>query len=396
MKPLHSIIEVVDLNHSYGEREVLKSLNLSIGKGQVFALIGPTGAGKTTLLRIIDLLEAPGSGEIYFDGKCIPRSGKQRLEIRRRMSFIHQKPQVFNSSVYDNVACGLKWRGEKKNRVAEKVDHTLEMVGLESYRHRNARTLSGGEAQRVALARSLVLEPEVLLLDEPTANLDPVSTAKIEQLISYVAGQRNTTMIMATHDMSQGQQLADRIGVLIDGRLVQTGNADHIFRSPLNEEVANFVGMENIIEGVITANSEGVATIVIPAQAGISTIQAVSDYPVGEEVYACVRPEDITLALSSTLSSARNSFSAKVTRVTSFGPLSRVEMTPVCHSRASGNLPLSSPRKRESQGQDCGFRLVALVTKISAEELNLQEGRQVYASFKATGVHLINKVAGLQ
>ena len=357
-----SLIKVMGLNHRYGERVILQNINLSVDRGKVFALIGPTGAGKTTLLRIIDLLEVPGVGEIYFDGKCIPRSGKQRLEIRRRMSFIHQKPQVFNLSVYDNVACGLRWRGEGKNKIAGKVDHILEMVGLEGYKNRNARTLSGGEAQRVALARSLVLEPEVLLLDEPTANLDPVSTAKIEQLISYVARQRNTTMIMATHDMSQGQQLADRIGVLLDGRLIQTGNATDIFSSPQNEEVAHFVGMENIMEGVIIASNEGIATLNISGNA----IQAVSNYPVGKEVYACIRPEDITLALSSTQSSARNSFQAKVTRVTYLGPLSRVEI-------------------------NCGFRLIALVTKISAEDLNLQEGREVYATFKATGVHIMER-----
>jgi tungstate transport system ATP-binding protein len=357
-----SLIQVVDLSHSYGEREVLKGLNLGIGKGEVFALIGPTGAGKTTLLRIINLLEVPGAGEIYFDGKCIPRSGKQRLETRRRMSFIHQKPQVFNLSVYDNVACGLRWRGERKDRIAEKVDHILEMVGLEDYKNRNARTLSGGEAQRVALARSLVLEPEVLLLDEPTANLDPVSTAKIEQLISHVARQHNTTMIMATHDMSQGQQLAGRIGVLLGGRLAQTGNATDIFRSPQTEEVAHFVGMENIMEGVIIASNEGIVMVNI----GDDAIQAVSSYPVGKEVYACIRPEDITLALSSTQSSARNSFQAEVTRVTTLGPLSRVEI-------------------------NCGFRLVALVTKISAEELNLQVGGEVYATFKATGVYIMER-----
>ncbi|MGA8848851.1 MAG: ABC transporter ATP-binding protein [Dehalococcoidia bacterium] len=362
MKPLSSIIEVVDLSHSYGEREVLKGLNLGIGKGEVFTMIGPTGAGKTTLLRIIGLLEVPGAGEIYFDGKCIPHSGKQRLEIRRRMSFIHQKPQVFNLSVYDNVACGLRWRGEGKNKTAEKVDHILEMVGLKGYENRNARTLSGGEAQRVALARSLVLEPEVLLLDEPTANLDPISTAKIEQLIAYVARQHNTTMIMATHDMSQGQQLADRIGVLLDGRLAQTGNVIDIFRSPQNEVVAHFVGMENIIEGVIVANNEGIAMVNI----GGNALQAISNYPVGKEVYACIRPEDITLALSSTQSSARNSFQGKVTRVTTIGPLSRVEI-------------------------NCGFPLVALVTKISAEELNLQVGREVYTTFKATGVHIMER-----
>ncbi len=357
-----SLIEVAGITHRYGERAVLQNINLSVGRGDVFALIGPTGAGKTTLLRIMNLLEIPGTGEIYFDGKCIPRSGKQRLEIRRLMSFIHQKPQVFNLSVYDNVACGLQWRGEKKNRIAEKVDRILEIVGLEDYKNRNARTLSGGEAQRVALARSLVLEPEVLLLDEPTANLDPVSTAKVEQLISYVARQHNTTMIMATHDMSQGQQLADRIGVLLDGRLVQTGNAADIFRSPQNEQVANFVGMENIIKGVIISNDEGIATVNI----GENTIQTVSNYPAGKEVYACIRPEDITLALSSTQSSARNSFQAKVSQVTTSGPLSRVEI-------------------------DCGFRLMALVTKISAEELNLQAGREVYATFKATGVHIMER-----
>jgi tungstate transport system ATP-binding protein len=277
-------------------------------------------------------------------------------------------------SVYDNVACGLRWRGEKKNRIADKVDHILEMVGLEGYRNRNARTLSGGEAQRVALARSLVLEPEVLLLDEPTANLDPVSTAKIERLISYVARQRNTTMIMATHDMSQGQQLADRIAVLLDSRLVQTGNATDIFRSPQNEQVAHFVGMENIIEGVIAESKDGIVMVDIRGVPDGIGIQAVSSYPVGKAVYACIRPEDITLLMAdgyqqmAVRSSARNFFPARVTRLATLGPLCRVEM-------------------------DCGFHLVALVTRISAEELNLQAGREVYATFKATGVHIMERKA---
>ncbi len=363
-----SSIEVVGLAHSYSEREVLQDLYLRIGKGEVFALIGPTGAGKTTLLRIMDLLEVPSAGEIYFDGKCVPRSGRQRLDIRRRMSFIQQKPQVFNLSVYDNIACGLRWRGEQKNKITDRVDHIVELVGLEGYQNRNARTLSGGEAQRVALARSLVLEPEVLLLDEPTANLDPVSTDKIEQLISYVARQRDTTMIMATHAMSQGQQLADRIGVLLNGRLVQTGKATDVFHSPHNEEVARFVGVENVIEGVVGDSSEGVVMVNIEGRG----LQAVSDCPSGKAVHACIRPEDITLLIAddyerkAVRSSARNAFQGRVSRVTTIGPLSRVEI-------------------------DCGFRLVALVTKISAEELDLQVGKQVYAAFKATAVHIIER-----
>jgi len=284
------------------------------------------------------------------------------------MSFIQQKPQVFNLSVYDNIACGLRWRREEKNSIAQKVDRIVELVGLQGYKNRNARTLSGGEAQRVALARSLVLEPEVLLLDEPTANLDPLSTDKIEQLISHVARQRKTTMIMATHAMSQGQQLADRIGVLLNGRLVQTGKATDIFHSPQNQEVARFVGVENVIEGEVSDSSEGIVTVNIEG----NSLQAVSDYPSGKAVYACIRPEDITLLIAddyerrAVRTSARNVFQGRVSRVTTIGPLSRVEM-------------------------DCGFRLVALVTRLSAEELGLQVGRKVCATFKATAVHIMER-----
>ena len=359
-----ALIEVAGVTHKYDRKPVLHNVNVRVDRGDVFAFIGPTGAGKTTLLRILDLLEVPGAGEIYFDGIRIPQSGKQRLEVRRRISFVHQKPQVFNLSVYDNVACGLRWRGVEKDKIAGRVDHILEMVGLEGYKNRSARTLSGGEAQRVALARSLVLEPDLLLLDEPTANLDPVSTTKIEHLIQYIAGQRNTTIIMATHVMSQGQQLADRIGVLLGGKLVQTGSAADIFYAPQNEQVARFVGMENILEGTILTNDDGISTV----KMGGNNMQAVSSYPIGKKVHACIRPEDITLALSSTQSSARNSFQAKITRVTFLGPLSQVEI-------------------------DCGFRLVALVTRISAEELNLQAGTEVHATFKATAVHIMERKA---
>ncbi|MFO7712500.1 MAG: ABC transporter ATP-binding protein [Dehalococcoidia bacterium] len=366
MKHESSAIKITGLTHDYGKREVLKDVNLSIDRGEVFALIGPTGAGKTTLLRIIDLLEIPTSGEICFDGRPAPRSGRHRLEMRRRMSFIHQKPQFFSSSVYDNVACGLRWRGVREDVISNKVGSILQTVGLNGQDNRDAHTLSGGEAQRVALARALVLDPEVLLLDEPTANLDPVSATKIERLIRSIAEQGSTTMIMATHDMSQGQQLADRIGVLIEGRLVQTGDATGIFRSPRSEEVAGFVGMENIIGGTIIANKDGIVTASIAGGPDGVTIEAVSNHPTGKGVHACIRPEDITLAPVTHRSSARNSFQGRVTALASCGPLSRVEI-------------------------DCGFPLVALITRLSAEELGLEEGISVVADFKATAVHIIER-----
>ena len=357
-----SLIETIDLWQRYGERDILKNINLRVERGEVFALIGPTGAGKTTLLRLIDLIDTPTSGKIFFNGADMTVSEKARLEARRRMAFVLQKPIVFNMSVYDNIAYGLRWRGVGRSHVREKVSSILEMVGLADYKSRNARTLSGGEVQRVAIARAIAIKPEVLLLDEPTANLDPISASRIEELITGIIKRDAITVIMATHDMAQGQRLADRISVLIDGEIVQTGGLRDVFTSPKNREVAEFVGMENILDGVIVSN-EGE---VVPIDINGTIIEAITDYAAGEEVSVCIRPEDVTLALSKISSSARNSLGGEVTWVVSTGPLSRVEI-------------------------DCGFPLVVLVTKGSAEELGLKKRRQVYATFKATSIHVIKR-----
>ena len=355
-----ALIEARGLCHKYGDKDILKNINLKVEKGEALALVGPIGAGKTTLLRLLDLLEVPTSGRIYFNGVDITESRRLRLEIRRGMAYVHQKPVVFNMSVYDNVAYSLKWRGEKN--ISEKVNIVLDLVGLSGYRNRKARTLSGGEVQQVALARAIVIEPVVLLLDEPTANLDPLSVAKMEKLISAIIHERHTTVVMATHDMSQGQRLADRIGVIMEGELLQLGEPGEIFHSARNKEIAQFVGMENIIPGVIVSNEAGLVTIDI----GSGVLEAISPYSVGERVYACIRPEDIILSPLKSQTSVRNSFLGGITRVAWLGPLNRVEI-------------------------DCGFQLVALVTKRSAEELGLEEGKETYASFKATGVHIISR-----
>ena len=357
-----SLLETIDLCQRYGKQDILKNINIRVERGEVFALIGPTGAGKTTLLRLLDLLDVPISGKIYFDGIDTTESPNARLEVRRRMAFVLQKPVVFNMSVYDNIARGLKWRGVGKRSLRQRVNSILEVVDLSAHKNRNARTLSGGEAQRVAIARAIAIEPELLLLDEPTANLDPISTSRIEELIINIIHRYDTTIIMATHDMSQGQRLADRIGVLIDGKILQTGDSIEVFTSPGNREVAEFVGVENIIDGLIRGSEEGLVVI----DTGDKVIEAVSGYSVGEKVCACVRPEDITLALSPASSSARNSFTGKITRLVPVGPLTRVEI-------------------------DCGFPLIALVTKRSAEELGLEQSKQVYATFKATAVHIIKR-----
>jgi tungstate transport system ATP-binding protein len=211
-------IEVKGLYKSYGGAEILKDINLSAEPGEVLALIGPTGSGKTTLLRMIGLLEKPTIGEIVIDGLDVTKlSEGKRLEIRRRMAMVFQKPVMFKMSVKENVSYGLRIRGEGK--IDGRVEAAIEAVGLSGYESRDANTLSGGEMQRIALARALVLEPELLLLDEPTANLDPKTAAAIDALISRFKG----TVIMATHNMLQARRLADRIAVLVEGRLVEVG-----------------------------------------------------------------------------------------------------------------------------------------------------------------------------
>ncbi len=357
-----ALIKTVNIGQNYDKHYVLKNINLSIDKGDTLALIGPTGAGKTTLLRILDFLEKPYCGQIYFDGLDVTGSRELRFQSRRRMAYVHQKPMVFTNNVFNNVAYALRWRHSNSTMVKRKTEEVLELVGLTDYMTRNAKTLSGGETQRVAIARALVTEPEVLLLDEPTANMDPISTSKIEEVLAHIIREKHTTVVMTTHDMSQGQRIASRIGVLMKGELLQIGSSEEIFCAPQSKEVAEFVGIENILNGVVLDKEDKLVSIGING----SVIQAISDYVVGDKVYVVIRPEDIIFSPARDKSSARNVFQGKIIRINSVGAMVRIEV-------------------------DCGFPLLGVVTRRSAEELNMSIGSSVYASFKATALHIIKR-----
>jgi molybdopterin-binding protein len=357
-----AFIETVNLGQKREKRDILKKVSLRVERGEVRALIGPTGAGKTTLLRLIDLLDEPAEGKLIIDGTDVYAAGKSKLEIRRRMAFVLQKPVVFNMSVFNNITYGLKWRGMDSDRIREKVERLLDTVGLAHYRNRNARTLSGGEMQRVAIARAIATDPEILLLDEPSANLDPVSAGKIEELIKTVIKRETMTVIMATHDMVQGQRLADKITVLVDGQVVQTGDPREIFSSPTNRQIAEFVGMDNILDGSISSCDGEMALIDING----TIIEAVADCEIAQKVTACWRPEDVTIAFEKMSSSARNSLPGTINRMSFSGPICRVEV-------------------------DCGFPVAALVTKRSAEEMKLEKGIKVYATIKSVSIHVIKR-----
>lgn len=354
------LLESIGLTKEYEDQAVVKDISIRIEATGALAFIGPTGSGKTTLIRMLDLLEVPTSGTIHFDGLDATHNHRTRLEARRRMAYVQQRPLVLSMSVADNVACGLKWRREKSHTVKQAVDGALELVGMQDYRKRNARTLSGGETQRIAIARALVTKPEILFLDEPTANLDPISTSKVEEVICDVIREKKAAVVMATHDMVQGQQMASRVGVLLKGKLMQLGSPTEIFHSPESHTVAEFVGIENMLSGRVSDNEGDMLKVSVDG----TRIEAVPDKIASGDVYVLVRPEDITLSLASNVTSARNVFRGTVAGLTPVGPLMRVEM-------------------------DCGFRLLALVTRNSAEDLQLEEGKEVWASFKATATHVI-------
>ena len=357
------MIRIEGLTKSFGSQEIVKDITLTIRKGEIFTLIGPSGSGKTTLIRLIDLLDYPTSGTILFDGADTATSEKGRLAIRRHMGMVFQKPAVLNTTVSANVAFGLKFRGVPAEDARDRVQQALDLVGLVDLAGRRAVTLSGGEMQRVALARAMVTHPDVLLLDEPTANLDPVSSDLIEDLILRINKEFDTTIVMSTHDMIQGQRLATRIGVIMNGRLAQTGSTNEIFYQPKGREIARLVGIDAIPGGIVTENRGGHALIRI----GETCFEAMTDLRKGQRVALGIRPEEVSLTpadASLKRSSVRNQFTGRITKMVPSGPFVRVSV-------------------------DCGVRLTALITRRSCTELGFVVGAPVVAGVKATAIHVL-------
>lgn len=230
-----SAFELRGVAKLYGARTVLSVRQLTVAAGRLLAVVGPSGAGKSTLLRILNFLEPPDAGELRFGGVAVPRAGPP-LATRRAITTVFQRPMLLDASVWDNVAYGLRIRRQYDHA---RVAAAIERVGMASLARAGARTLSGGEQQRVALARALVVRPRVLLLDEPTANLDPDNVAIIEAIVGE---QRDagTTVVIVTHNLFQARRLADDAALLINGELVEAGPAVTLFERPRDPRTAAF------------------------------------------------------------------------------------------------------------------------------------------------------------
>jgi tungstate transport system ATP-binding protein len=230
------IFELQDLRKTYGDRTVLDLESLAVQGGEILALVGPSGAGKSTLLRLLNFLETPTAGVIRYDG--VEVSGSAPLAMRRQITTVFQRPLLRRASVRDNIEYGLHLRNLRPDGM---VDAMLEEVGLAAFARHPARQLSGGEMQRVALARALVIKPRVLLLDEPTANLDPYNVGLIEDIIRRQNAERGTTVVLVTHNIFQARRLAHRTGLLLGGKLVELDETSRFFASPSDDRTAAFV-----------------------------------------------------------------------------------------------------------------------------------------------------------
>ncbi len=237
------LYQLQDVRHLYHGRAVLEIESLTIERGEIFAVLGPSGAGKSTLLRLLNFLEAPSEGALVFDGQ--PVSAPPPLSLMRRVTTVFQRPLLLNRTLRENVAYGLRVRGLPADG---RVDAALARVGLMELAHRAAHmhSLSGGELQRAALARALVLEPEALLLDEPTANLDPYNVNLIETIVREQHRVRGTTMVLVTHNVFQARRMASRVGLLLNGRLVEVAPTAEFFESPRDPRTAAFVNGEMV------------------------------------------------------------------------------------------------------------------------------------------------------
>ncbi|WP_306054773.1 amino acid ABC transporter ATP-binding protein [Natronococcus wangiae] len=250
-------LDVADVHHGYDGDPVFENVSLSVSPGEVVAIIGPSGVGKSTLLRLLALFERPERGRIEYDGIDVwAAPERRRLACRRRIGMVFQEANLFDASVRRNVEYGIrvrrswleraKWTFESLTGGAPGAGITLEaldIVGLADDAEQSAGSLSGGEAQRVAFARALAYDPDVLLLDEPTSDLDPRNTAVIEDAV-LEARDRDIGVVVATHDMNQAERVADRVAVLLGDGIIEVGETATVFDDPRDERTRKFIDGE--------------------------------------------------------------------------------------------------------------------------------------------------------
>jgi len=346
------MIRVENISKDLGEF-FLKDVSINIGTGEYLMILGPTGAGKTILLETIAGIYPPDKGRVYLNGRDVTRLPPRK----RNIGMVYQDYMLFpHLTVKKNIKYGLRSRNFGKQEVSRRIDELATLLGVSHLLHRHPGTLSGGEQQRIAIARALIMEPDVLLLDEPLSALDSETRTKLRKELRKIHALTSTTMIHVTHSFDEAFLLGSQMAIMNHGEIVQVGEPSEVFRKPNSPFTAEFLGVTNVFRGESKADN-GIANISIH---GLKFSSA--DKREGE-VYFSIRPEDILVSLTPIESSARNSFQGEVRDISNAGVIVRITV-------------------------DIGVPFVAAITRRSFLDMGLKQGMKVFLTFKAMDVHV--------
>jgi iron(III) transport system ATP-binding protein len=292
-------LQIKNISRHFGTVEAVRHFSLEVNDGELLAILGPSGCGKSTLLSCIAGIEIPDSGELYLNNRCI-FSPDKKIDLpsnRRRIGFVFQNYALWpHMTVREHIAYPLKMLKMSGKRIRAEVDKNLSMIQLEQKAGRYPHEISGGEQQRVALGRALIMHPDLLLLDEPLSNLDARLRDTMQKEIRNIQQQLKLTVIHVTHDQAEAMAMADRIAVMNAGQLLQTGTPKEIYHNPQNTFTADFVGINNLIHGesasdgsiLLDVESTDGSRMAIPAFLG-------KESPGKGEFVLAVRPEDVSM-----------------------------------------------------------------------------------------------------
>lgn len=342
------MISLKKVNKKIGNFE-LKNIDFKVEKGEYFVILGPSGTGKTMLLEIIAGLQKINSGKLFFNDKLMNSIDPEY----RKVGMVYQDYMLFpHMTVIENILFGAKLK-TIENR-DKKLERLIEDLSIKDLERRSIKNLSGGESQRVALARTLMTEPEVLLLDEPLSALDNHTKIKVQDQLKKIHKTYQMTTLHVTHDFNEAIHLADRIAIINNGEILQIGKPDQVFQKPKNTFVASFLGSKNLFNGRVIYEN----TILTDSNLKISAIVKPN-----HEINFMIPSDNIILSLEKIESSAKNSFKGKVTKINK--KVSMVEVT-----------------------VDIGMNIVVYVTYSSFNKMAIDNNKEVYVTFKATAVHI--------
>jgi tungstate transport system ATP-binding protein len=328
---------------------------IEVRGGEILSVLGPNGAGKSTLLRVLAMLQTPDSGAIRFLGQS--GSAAEKL-MRRHSAFVFQRPHLWAGTVRSNIELGLRLRSQESEQRRLLAEAAATQLGIDGLLDRDARTLSGGEAQRVAVARAMALDPDVLFLDEPASNLDAMARSALIEDLEHVARDGSHATVLATHDRADAFSLADRVIVMRDGRIVQSGRPEDLFENPVDPFIAAVTGAELSFRASVVSSQDGLMVV----RVGDTELSAAGSASRGDRVRVVYRPEDLFLSRSEIQGSPRNRFQAGVTEIRPAGSLLRVRLEGAGH-------------------------WVAVITRAAADELSLEVGTRIWVQVKATALH---------